>query len=54
VEFLKATPDLHAVDSPMGGAKVDAYEWVLFIAAHSVRHTQQIAEVKVNPNFPKN
>jgi uncharacterized damage-inducible protein DinB len=55
-EFLKATPDLrgHAVDSPMGGAKVDAYEWVLFIAAHSVRHTEQIAEVKANPNFPKN
>lgn len=55
-EFLKATPDLrgHAVGSPMGGAKVDAYEWVLFIAAHSVRHTEEIAEVKANPNFPKN
>jgi hypothetical protein len=53
--FLKDTPDLrgHAVDSPMGGAKVDAYEWVLFIAAHSERHTKQIEEVKANPNFPK-
>src|SRR4029077_3805630 len=54
-EFLKKTPDLraHAVDSPMGGPKVDAYEWVLFVAAHSQRHTKQIEEVKADPNFPK-
>ena len=54
-EFLKKTPDLraHAVDSPLG-AKLDAYEWVLFIAAHSERHTKQINEVKADPNFPKN
>lgn len=53
--FLKDTPDLraHAVDSPMGGPKVDAYEWVLFVAAHSQRHTKQIEEVKADPNFPK-
>jgi DinB superfamily len=54
-EFLKKTPDLrgHAVDSPLG-PKLDAYEWVLFIAAHSERHTKQINEVKADPNFPKN
>jgi hypothetical protein len=54
-DFLKKTPDLrqHAVDSPLG-VKVDAYEWVLFIAAHSDRHTKQINEVKADPNFPKN
>jgi DinB superfamily len=54
-DFLKKTPDLrgHAVDSPLGGAKVDGYEWVLFIAAHSERHTKQILEVKANENFPK-
>jgi hypothetical protein len=54
-DFLKKTPDLraHAVDSPLG-AKLDAYEWVLFIAAHSERHTKQINEVKADPNFPKN
>jgi DinB superfamily len=53
-EFLKKTPDLraHAVDSPLG-TKLDAYEWVLFIAAHSERHTKQINEVKADPNFPK-
>jgi hypothetical protein len=53
--FLKDTPDLraHAVDSPMGGPKLDTYEWVLFVSAHSQRHTKQIEEVKVDPNFPK-
>ena len=53
-DFLKKTPDLrdHAVDSPLG-KKLDAYEWVLFISAHSERHTKQILEVKADPNFPK-
>ena len=53
-EFLEKTPDLraHAGDSPLG-AKLDAYEWILFIAAHSERHTKQINEVKADPNFPK-
>jgi hypothetical protein len=53
--FLKDTPDLraHAVDSPLGGPKLDAYEWVLFVSAHSQRHTKQIEEVKADPNFPK-
>lgn len=53
-DFLKKTPDLraHAADSPLG-QKLDAYEWVLFIAAHSERHTKQINEVKADPNFPK-
>jgi hypothetical protein len=53
--FLKDTPDLraHAVDSPIGGPKLDAYEWVLFVSAHSQRHTKQIEEVKADSNFPK-
>lgn len=53
-EFLKNTPDLrgHAVDSPMG-VKLDGYEWVLLIAAHSERHTKQILEVKADANYPK-
>jgi hypothetical protein len=42
----------HAADSPLG-KKLDPYEWVLFIAAHSERHTKQILEVKADPNFPK-
>lgn len=54
IAFLKSTRDLrqHATDSPMG-KKLDGYEWILFIAAHSERHTKQIDEVKADPNFPK-
>jgi hypothetical protein len=53
-DLLKNTTDLrdHAIDSPMG-QKLDAYEWILFIGAHSERHTKQILEVKADPNFPK-
>jgi hypothetical protein len=35
------------------GKKLDGYEWVLFISAHSERHTKQIDEVKADPTFPK-
>ena len=54
VSFLKSTEGLraHVADSPLG-KKLDGYEWVLFIAAHSDRHTQQIKEVKADPHFPK-
>jgi hypothetical protein len=54
IDFLRKTPDLraHAIDSPIG-KKLDAYQWILFIAAHSERHTKQINEVKADPNFPK-
>ena len=54
-DFLKTTSGMrdHAVDSPMG-MKLDAYQFVLLIAAHSERHTKQILEVKADPNFPKN
>jgi DinB superfamily len=52
--FLKTTPDLrdHAADSPTG-QKWDAYEFILLIAAHSERHTNQIKEVKADPSYPK-
>jgi len=53
-ELLRTHDDLraHAIDSPLQ-KKLDAYEWVLFIGAHSARHTKQILEVKADPNFPK-
>lgn len=54
IAFLSEGKNLrgHAVDSPLG-KKLDAYQWILFIAAHSERHTKQIEEVKADPNFPK-
>lgn len=54
LKFLETTPDLraHAIDGPMGKT-LDAYEWILFISAHTERHVAQIKEVKADPNFPK-
>jgi hypothetical protein len=54
IEFLRTTPDLrqHVMDSPLG--PMDAYQWLLFIGAHSDRHTKQILEVEASPDFPKN
>jgi hypothetical protein len=53
--FLKSTQGLrdHVADSPLG-QPLDAYQWLLFISAHSERHTKQILDVKSHPNFPKN
>ena len=53
-EYLKKTADLrgHAVDSPGGNGKWDAYEFILLIGAHSERHTKQIEEVKASPGYP--
>ena len=53
-DFLKTTAGLrdHVMDSPLG--KLDGYEFMLFIAAHSERHLKQINEVKADPNFPRN
>jgi len=52
-EFLKSTPDLreHVADSPLG-QPMDGYQWLMFAAAHSERHTEQILEVKADPGFP--
>jgi hypothetical protein len=54
MDFVKNTQeDLrnHIVELPFG--KIDGYQMVLFISAHSNRHTQQIKEVMADPNFPK-
>lgn len=54
VALMKNTPDLraHVVDSGLLG-KIDGFERILFIAAHSERHTKQLLEVKADPKFPK-
>jgi uncharacterized damage-inducible protein DinB len=54
IAFLTESKDLrdHAMDSPLG-KKMDGYQWILFVAAHSERHTKQMLEVKADPNFPK-
>jgi hypothetical protein len=62
--LLKNTADLRAhygwspsekaaPTNPASFGNFDAYQWILFVGAHSERHIKQILEVKANPNFPK-
>ncbi len=54
IAYVKSTNDAlraHAVDGPAG--KMDAYQFLLLMAAHSSRHTAQILEVQANANYPK-
>jgi len=55
IVFVKSTQDdlrNHVLSLPFG--TYDSYQMILLIGAHSNRHTQQIEEVKADPNFPKN
>jgi len=54
IKYLETTHGLrdHAMDSRIG-KKLDPYQWLLFVSAHSERHTKQINEVKADPKFPK-
>ena len=54
-DYVKTTNDDlrdHFGPHPVLGP-LDGYQWILLISAHSERHTKQIAEVKADPNFPK-
>ena len=55
VAYVKETgEDLRGHSAPHPALKtIDAYQWVLLIAAHSARHTAQIEEIKADPQFPK-
>lgn len=54
IQYIKTTSDdlrNHYNDFPFG--KLDTYQTILLMAAHSRRHTAQVQEVLSNPNFPK-
>jgi hypothetical protein len=55
MDYVKTTTgDLRDHFAPHGApGLLDGYQWILFISAHSERHTKQIEEVKADPNFPK-
>jgi hypothetical protein len=42
----------HVVPHPIFKS-ADAYQWVLYLSAHTERHVAQILEVKAHPEFPK-
>lgn len=55
IDYIRTTTDDlrdHFFDHPVFGT-LDGYQWLLLISAHSARHTEQIEEVKADPNFPK-
>jgi hypothetical protein len=44
----------HTFDHPFPVfGTLNAYQWLIYIPLHNIRHNQQIEEVKANPNFPK-
>lgn len=54
IKYVNTTSDdlrNHYNDFPFG--KLDTYQTILFMAAHSKRHTDQIEEVMKHANFPK-
>jgi DinB family protein len=54
INYVQTTnDDLRAHVTDLGFAKVDAYQVILLISAHTNRHMQQLMEVKADANFPK-
>jgi hypothetical protein len=52
-EYVKATPDdlrTHIAPSPAG--PIDSYQFLVLMATHTARHTEQIKEVQANANYP--
>src|SRR5262249_23576131 len=42
----------HSSDHPVLGP-LDGHQWVVTTAGHSLRHVEQILEIKSAPNFPQ-
>ncbi|SFQ54606.1 DinB family protein [Parafilimonas terrae] len=54
INYVQTThDDLRGHIAELPFAKIDAYQAILLVSAHTNRHTQQIEEVKADPNFPK-
>ena len=54
VAFAKSQDELREHAAPHPALKeLDAYQWLLYLSGHTMRHTAQIREVKASPGFPK-
>jgi len=54
IEYVKSTDDdlrVHVAPGPVG--PMDAYQFLLLMAAHAGRYNLQIREVQANPEYPK-
>jgi hypothetical protein len=54
ISLAKSRDDLreHAMPHP-ALKELDAYQWLLYLSGHTMRHTAQIREVKATAGFPK-
>lgn len=54
IEETKLPMKAHTVDHPFPVfSTLNAYQWMIYIPLHNLRHNQQIAEVKASQGFPK-
>jgi hypothetical protein len=57
LKFIETTEQplkAHTLDHPIPVfGTLNAYQWLIYIPLHNMRHNKQIAEVKADPNFPK-
>ena len=55
-ELIRSAPDAHfrqhSMPHPVFGP-LDGHQWLVAVAGHCVRHTQQIIETKAERNFPE-
>lgn len=55
IKYLSETQDAlreHFFKNPVLG-DIDAFQWILFVSAHTDRHVAQINEVKASTGFPQ-
>lgn len=57
MEFAEKTAlplKAHTLDHPFPVfGTLSAYDWLMYIPLHTIRHNKQIAEVKASPGYPK-
>lgn len=57
MKFIETTDvplKAHTLDHPFPVfGTLNAYQWLVYIPAHNLRHNKQIAEIMSNPAFPK-
>ena len=56
-KFAAETKDTlkeHTVEHPFQFfGTLNAYQWLIYVPLHTMRHDKQIAEVKATPGYPK-
>ncbi len=54
IAYVESTQDpLRAHFDGSGPEALDAYQWIIRLAAHTERHVAQIEEIKASPRYPR-